>query len=240
MVNPENAPSSVDSEKAAPPVNSKNVSPVLDSTNAAARTDRAANVIGHVDRKVAATERDDREANTVENDARPDTVDVAGVADAERIMTAMEPPPAHPPAKSVNVSTIVNAPTMPRDAETTVRAAESAAHKRVLTEKTATGTLTLPELGRVDVEAHAATHERPIFVQVRADQLATTELLANHVIDLQTHVREAAPAANVAIERGFAQNDHGPRDERQPERHDSEDDTRKAPRAFRRTARFVL
>jgi hypothetical protein len=145
---------------------------------------------------------------------------------------------------TVNVSSVVNVPTLVRDvdvSERLVRAAETTMHKRVLADGKSHGSLTLPELGRVEVEARAKEHDQPIFVHVRAEESRTTELLANHATELRLHVREAAPDAHVAVDghSSSTTTERGGHPE-QRERSESDDDAQRAELPLRASARFVL
>lgn len=129
-----------------------------------------------------------------------DTRPFEGVVRADLLANARDD---RGPRPTANGSTIVKDPTVGGLSAAAeggkgadfVRAAEAVSHKRALGSE-AFGEIVVPDLGRIEVRAHASADR--VDVQVRADQ-EVARIVAAHSQELTNHVRVEVPHAVVDV-----------------------------------------
>ncbi len=138
----------------------------------------------------------------------PASGDVASVGAGH----AVDVPPAPVGVSADGVKTVaaVNVPAAAadaarptdRDIESGIRAAEAVGHRRALGSE-ARGRIELPELGAVEVRAHA--ERAHIDVHVEVEKSHAKSLLMANAPELAAHVQREVPEARIHVDRTFIQ-----------------------------------
>ena len=113
------------------------------------------------------------------------------------------------PANDVDASkaaeiTISRADGVSAKTDDAIRAAEAAGHKRTLASGEASGQITTPELGRIEVVAHTiggANEAGRVEVHVRAVEEHAKQVIAANAESLREHVRVEVPNATVHVQK---------------------------------------
>lgn len=159
---------------------------------------------------------------TAEKKAKTGAMDADMAADAARVSASVADPSfavatpvltetaktvtASAPAAGTTENTVRGLTEVDAKTEARIGAAEAAGHKRTLASGEARGQIVTAELGRVEVVAHAASHESArVDVHVRAVEEHAKQAIAAAAESLREHVRVEVPNAAVHVER--SQND---------------------------------